>query len=297
MNNSGLRPMKGEKIWIWIFLAPTLFGLLFGTLGPVLGAIGISFTDWDVITPPIFAGLDNYRKLVDDPTFSKALVNTLYYVGVMVPVSTVLSLFFAFLLNQKLRGVTWYRTAYFLPVVSSTVAVALVWSWIYAKDFGLLNFMLRQIGAEPVAWLSSTTWAMPAVIIMAVWGNLGAGIIIFLAGLQAIPESYYEAAAIDGANSTNKFFRITIPLITPSLFFYFIITMISAFQAFESIYVMTRGGPVNSTTTMVYYIYRNGFRNFKMGYASSQAIVLFVVIMVLTLIYWRLQDRWVMYDA
>jgi len=297
MNKSGLRPMKGEKIWIWIFLAPTIFGLLFGTLGPVLGAIGISFTDWDVITPPIFAGLDNYKKLVDDPTFSKALVNTLYYVGVMVPVSTVLSLFFAFLLNQKLRGVTWYRTAYFLPVVSSTVAVALVWSWIYAKDFGLLNFMLRQIGVEPVGWLSSTTWAMPAVIMMAIWGNLGAGIIIFLAGLQAIPESYYEAASIDGANRINKFFRITIPLITPSLFFYFIITMISAFQAFEAIYVMTRGGPVNSTTTMVYYIYRNGFRNFKMGYASSQAIVLFLVIMVLTLIYWRLQDRWVMYDA
>jgi multiple sugar transport system permease protein len=289
--------MKGEMIWVWIFLAPTIFGLLFATLGPVLAAIGISFTDWDVITPPVFAGLDNYKRLIEDPTFRKALVNTLYYVGVMVPVSTVLSLFFAFLLNQKLRGVTWYRTAYFLPVVSSTVAVALVWSWIYAKDFGLLNFFLRQIGAEPVGWLSSTTWAMPAVIIMAVWGNLGAGIIIFLAGLQAIPESYYEAAEIDGADRLNKFFRITVPLITPSLFFYFIITMIDAFQAFEAIYVMTRGGPVNSTTTMVYYIYRNGFRNFKMGYASSQAIVLFVVIMVLTLVYWRLQDRWVMYDA
>jgi len=289
--------MKGEMVWVWIFLAPTLFGLLFGTLGPVLGAIGISFTDWDVITPPIFAGLDNYKKLVDDPTFSKALVNTLYYVGIMVPVSTALSLFFAFLLNQRLRGVTWYRTAYFLPVVSSTVAVALVWSWIYAKDFGLLNYMLRQVGVEPVGWLSSITWAMPAVIMMAVWGNLGAGIIIFLAGLQAIPVSYYEAADIDGANRFNKFFRVTIPLITPSLFFYFIITMISAFQAFEAIYVMTRGGPVNSTTTMVYYIYRNGFRNFKMGYASSQAIVLFLVIMVLTLIYWRMQDRWVMYDA
>ena len=145
--------MKGEMFWVWVFLAPTLFGLLFGTLGPVLGAIGISFTDWDVITPPIFAGLDNYKKLIDDPTFSKALVNTLYYVGIMVPVSTALSLFFAFLLNQKLRGVTWYRTAYFLPVVSSTVAVALVWSWIYAKDFGLLNYMLRQVGAS-TRWLA-----------------------------------------------------------------------------------------------------------------------------------------------
>ncbi len=289
--------MRGELIWVWVFLAPTLIGLLFGTLGPVLAAIGISFTDWDVITPPVFAGLDNYKKLVGDPTFSKALLNTLYYVGVMVPISTVLALLFAFLLNQKLRAVTWYRTAYFLPVVSSTVAVALVWSWIYAKDFGLLNFLLRQIGLDPIGWLSSITWAMPAVIIMGIWGNLGAGIVIFLAGLQSIPESYYEAGDVDGANGFQKFFRITVPLITPSLFFYFIITMIDAFQTFESIYIMTRGGPVNSTTTIVYYIYRNGFRNFKMGYASSQAIVLFLVIMVLTLIYWKLQERWVVYDV
>ena len=297
MQRSGLRPMGKEIIWVWIFLAPTLFGLLFGTLGPVLAAIGISFTDWDIITPPIFAGLDNYQRLIEDPTFSKALKNTLYYVGVMVPVSTILALLFAFLMNQKLRGVTWYRTAYFLPVVSSTVAVALVWSWIYAKDFGLLNFALRQVGAEPVSWLSSTTWAMPAVIIMGIWGNLGAGIVIFLAGLQSIPDTYYEAASIDGANGFQKFFRITVPLITPSMFFYLIITMISAFQAFESIYIMTRGGPVNSTTTIVYYIYRNGFRNFKMGYASSQAIILFFVIMVLTLISWRLQEKWVVYDV
>jgi multiple sugar transport system permease protein len=297
MQRIGLRPMRGELIWVWVFLAPTLIGLLFGTLGPVLAAIGISFTDWDVITPPIFAGLDNYKKLVADPTFSKALVNTLYYVGIMVPASTVLALLFAILLNQKLRAVTWYRTAYFLPVVSSTVAVALVWSWIYAKDFGMLNFLLRQIGVDPIGWLSSTTWAMPAVIIMAVWGNLGAGIVIFLAGLQSIPETYYEAAHVDGANGTQRFFRITVPLITPSMFFYFIITMIDAFQTFESIYIMTRGGPVNSTTTIVYYIYRNGFRNFKMGYASSQAIVLFFIIMILTLVYWRLQERWVVYDV
>jgi multiple sugar transport system permease protein len=297
MEKSGLRPMRGELIWVWVFLAPTLVGLLLGTLGPVLAAIGISFTDWDVITPPVFAGLDNYQRLISDPTFSKALVNTVYYVGLMVPISTVLALLFAFLLNQELRAVTWYRTAYFLPVVSSTVAVALVWSWIYAKDFGLLNYFLRYFGADPVGWLSSTTWAMPAVIIMGIWGNLGAGIVIFLAGLQSIPETYYEAASVDGANGIQKFFRITVPLITPSLFFYFIITMIDAFQTFESIYIMTRGGPVNSTTTIVYYIYRNGFRNFKMGYASSQAIILFLVIMVLTLVYWRLQERWVVYDV
>ena len=297
MQGSGIRLRKGEHVWLWVLLAPTLFGLLFGTLGPVLAAIGISFANWDVLTPPTWAGLGNYQHLLKDPTFSKALLNTVYYVGVMVPVSTVLSLALAMLMNQKLRAITWYRTAYFLPVVSSTVAVALVWSWIYSKDFGLLNFVLRSLGMNPIAWLSSTKWAMPAVIIMGVWGTLGEGMIIFLAGLQSISQSYYEAAEVDGANGWQKLWRITLPLITPSLFFYFIITMINAFQTFEQIYIMTRGGPVNSTTTIVYYIYRNAFRNFKMGYASSQAIVLFLIIMVLTLISWRSQEKWVVYDG
>jgi multiple sugar transport system permease protein len=297
MHSSGIRLRRGEHIWLWVLLAPTLVGLLVGTLGPVLAAIGISFANWDVITPPSFAGLANYQRLLKDPTFTKALINTIYYVGVMVPVSTVLSLALALLMNQKLRAITWYRTAYFLPVVSSTVAVALVWSWIYSKDFGLLNFVLRSVGLEPVAWLSSTKWAMPAVIIMGVWGTLGEGMIIFLAGLQSISQSYYEAAEVDGASGWQKLRRITLPLITPSLFFYFIITMINAFQTFEQIYIMTRGGPANSTTTIVYYIYRNAFRNFKMGYASAQAIVLFAIIMVLTLIYWRTQEKWVVYDG
>jgi multiple sugar transport system permease protein len=297
MHSSGIRLRRGEHIWLWVLLAPTLVGLLVGTLGPVLAAIGISFANWDVITPPSFAGLANYQRLLKDPTFSKALINTVYYVGVMVPVSTVLSLALALLMNQKLRAITWYRTAYFLPVVSSTVAVALVWSWIYSKDFGLLNFVLRSVGLDPIAWLSSTKWAMPAVIIMGVWGTLGEGMIIFLAGLQSISQSYYEAAEVDGASGWQKLRRITLPLITPSLFFYFIITMINAFQTFEQIYIMTRGGPVNSTTTIVYYIYRNAFRNFKMGYASAQAIVLFAIIMVLTLIYWRTQEKWVVYDG
>lgn len=297
MLGSGISLRRGEHIWLWVLLAPTLIGLLVGTLGPVLAAIGISFANWDVITPPTFAGLENYRHLLKDPTFSKALVNTIYYVGVLVPISTVLSLGLALIMNQKLRAITWYRTAYFLPVVSSTVAVALVWYWIYSKDFGLLNYVLRSLGMDPIAWLSSTRWAMPAIIMMGVWGILGEGMIIFLAGLQSISQSYYEAAEVDGASGWQKLWRITLPLITPSLFFFFIITMINAFQTFEQIYIMTRGGPVNSTTTIVYYIYRNAFRNFKMGYASSQAIILFLIIMALTLIYWRTQKKWVVYDG
>ena len=297
MLGSGISLRRGEHVWLWVLLAQTLIELLVGTLGPVLAAIGISFANWDVITPPTFAGLENYRRLLKDPTFSKALINTIYYVGLMVPISTVLSLGLALIMNQKLRAITWYRTAYFLPVVSSTVAVALVWSWIYSKDFGLLNYVLRSLGMDPIAWLSSTRWAMPAIIMMGVCGILGEGMIIFLAGLQSISQSYYEAAEVDGASGWQKLRRITLPLITPSLFFFFIITMINAFQTFEQIYIMTRGGPVNSTTTIVYYIYRNAFRNFKMGYASSQAIILFLIIMALTLIYWRTQKKWVVYDG
>jgi multiple sugar transport system permease protein len=296
MQNSGLRLMHNERFWVWIFLGPTFIGLLLGTLGPVAAVIALSFADWDVITPPTFAGFDNYWRLTTDATFGKALGNTVYYFLLMVPTTTVLALLLALILNQKLRAITWYRTAYFLPVVTSTVAVALVWSWIYAKDFGLLNFFLKSFGQEPIAWLSSATWAMAALSIMAIWGNLGQGMIIFLAGLQAIPPSYYEAAEVDGANGWQKFFKITLPLITPSLFFYFIVTMIDAFQVFEQIYVMSQGRPTSNTITMVYSIYRNAFRNFKMGYASTQAIVLFVIIIGLTLIYWRLQEKWVVYD-
>ncbi|RPJ43484.1 MAG: sugar ABC transporter permease, partial [Chloroflexi bacterium] len=292
----GIRLRRGERWWLLVFLAPTVFGLTFGTLGPVLAAIGISFTKWDVLTPPVFNGLANFRQLLTDPTFRKAIWNTVYYVLGVVPAATVIGLLLALLLNQKLRGITFYRTAYFLPVVSSTVAVALVWSWIYSKDFGLLNYMLRSIGLQPVAWLNSTRYAMLALIMMGIWGLLGQGMIIFLAGLQGISQSYYEAAEVDGANRWGKFLHITLPLITPSMFFFFIITMISAFQAFEQIYVMTRGGPSNATTTMVYYIYNNAFRNFRMGYASAQAIALFLIVMVLTLIYWRSQDKWVVYD-
>src|SRR5574341_1521355 len=296
MQQAGIRLRRGEQAWLWVFLAPTLAGLLLGTLGPVLAAVSISFTRWDVLTPPEFVGLANYDRLIHDPTFAKALGNTAYYVAGMVPAATILSLLLAMVMNQKLRGITWYRTVYFMPVVSSAVAVALVWAWIYQQDYGLLNFLLRSVGLEPIKWLGSSRWAMPAVIIMGIWGHLGEGMVIFLAGLQSIPESYYEAAEVDGANLWQRHLRITLPLITPSLFFYFIITMISAFQAFEQIYILTDGGPANATTTIVYYIYRNAFRNFKMGYASAQAIAFFLIIMALTLIYWRAQAKWVFYD-
>ncbi len=279
MQANGIRLRPGERFWLWLFLAPTLIGLTFGTLGPVLAAIGISFTKWDVLTPPVFTGLGNYIQLVSDPTFKKSILNTFYYVLGTVPAATVLALMLALLLNQKLRGVTFYRTAYFLPVVSSTVAVALVWSWIYSKDFGLLNFILRSIGLQPVPWLNSTRYAMFALIIMGIWGLLGEGMIIFLAGLQAISQSYYEAAEVDGANSWGKFVHITLPLITPSMFFYFIITMINAFQAFEQIYVMTRGA--QDTESSSFLTYRQVIEQMQLGLGSALSVLLFISVLLL----------------
>ncbi len=292
---TGLRPLGRERFWLWLLLAPTLIGLAFGAVGSVFATLGISFLHWDLITPPRFAGLENYARLFTDALFQKALFNTLVFSAMYVPAVMVCSLAVALLLNRSLWGVGIFRTIYFLPAVSSAVAIGLVWSWIYAKDTGLLNTMITALGGQPVNWLG-TQRAMTSVVIMNVWGAVGEGAIIFLAGLQAVSRTYYEAAEVDGAGERTKLLRITLPLITPSIFFQLIITTIHAFQAFEFIYVLTRGGPNGATTTLVYSIYRNGFDFFRMGFASAQALVLTLLIFVLTLGYFQLQKRWVVYE-
>lgn len=292
---TGLRPLGRERFWLWLLLAPTLIGLAFGAVGSVFATLGISFLHWDLITPPRFAGLENYARLFTDALFQKALINTLVFSAMYVPAVMVCSLAVALLLNRSLWGVGIFRTIYFLPAVSSAVAIGLVWSWIYAKDTGLLNAMITALGGQPVNWLG-TQRAMTSVVIMNVWGAVGEGAIIFLAGLQAVSRTYYEAAEVDGAGERTKLLRITLPLITPSIFFQLIITTIHAFQAFEFIYVLTRGGPNGATTTLVYSIYRNGFDFFRMGFASAQALVLTLLIFVLTLGYFQLQKRWVVYE-
>ncbi len=292
---TGLRPLGRERFWLWLLLAPTLIGLAFGAVGSVFATLGISFLHWDLITPPRFAGLENYARLFTDALFQKALINTLVFSAMYVPAVMVCSLAVALLLNRSLMGVGIFRTIYFLPAVSSAVAIGLVWSWIYAKDTGLLNNLITALGGQPVNWLG-TQWAMTSVVIMNVWGAVGEGAIIFLAGLQAVSRTYYEAAEVDGAGERTKLLRITLPLITPSIFFQLIITTIHAFQAFEFIYVLTRGGPNGATTTLVYSIYRNGFDFFRMGFASAQALVLTLLIFALTLGYFQLQKRWVVYE-
>lgn len=290
---NGIKPLGREWLWLFLLLAPTLLGLLFGVFGSVLASIFISLLDWDLLTPPTWVGLQNYLALPTDRIFLKSLRITTQFAAMYVPGVIVLSLVVALLLNRKLRGVGFFRTVFFLPVISSAVAVGLLWSWIYATDGGLLNSIIGFFGGEPVHWLSRDL-ALYSVTIVNIWGAIGGGMIIFLAGLQAVPRDYYEAARLDGANGWQRLTNITLPLIVPSIFFQAVISTINAFQVFEYIYILTQTPGGGSTTpTLVFTIYRNGFNYFRMGQASAQAVVLALIIFVLTLIYFRIQRRWV----
>lgn len=290
------RLMNNENIVGYLFVAPLILGLIIFTYGPVLAAFGLSFTKGDYISTPKWIGLDNYRAIMDDKLFWTGMRNTLYYVAGVVPAGMILSLLLALAMNQKLRGIVFFRSIFFLPTISSSVAISLMWLWIYNPEFGVLNYLLSQIGIKGPAWLSSSDWAMPAVMIMAVWRGLGYNMLIYLAGLQGIPEVYYEAAAIDGAGAWAKFWNITVPLLSPTTFMLLILSLIGAFQVFEYTYVMTQGGPVYATLTLVLHVYNNAFRNFLMGYASALAYVLFFILLGLTIIQFRLQRRWVHYE-
>lgn len=285
-----------ENIIGYLFVAPLIIGLIVFSYGPVLAAFGLSFTKGDYISTPKWIGLDNYASLLNDELFWKSLRNTLYYVVGVVPAGIALSLLLALAMNQKLRGIVFFRSIYFIPTITSSVAVSLMWLWIYNPEFGALNFLLDQVGIKGPAWLSSPQWAMPAVIVMAIWRGLGYNMLIFLAGLQGIPDVYYEAAEIDGADGWSKFWHITVPLLSPTTFMLLILGLIGAFQVFEYTYVMTGGGPVYSTLTIVLHIYNTAFRSFQMGYASAIAYVLFFILLALTIVQFRLQGRWVHYE-
>jgi multiple sugar transport system permease protein len=293
---------RQEALAACLFLLPNIIGFVVFTAGPVLAALGISLVSWNLLNPPQWVGLGNYIALIRDADFMASLRATLYYTLASVPLGIVLSLALAVALNQKIRGIGIYRTIYFIPVVSSLVAVSLMWRWMYNPTAGILNYGLDRLFTflhlhiTPPDWLQSTTWAMPAIVIMSVWKGLGYNMVIYLAGLQGVPTSLYEAAEIDGATGWSKFRYITLPLLTPTTFFVLIMSFISSFQVFEQAYIMTAGGPARATVTAVYYIYQNGFQWYKMGYASAVAWVLFAIIMVLTMIQWRYQSRWVFYE-
>lgn len=254
------------------------------------------FTDTDLTGSGKFIGFDNIvRSFTKDDLFYKALVNTLYYVFVTVPVSLLLSFLIALLLNQKLKGIGFFRTSFYIPYITSGVAVVLLWGWIFNAQFGLINYFLSWFGINGPNWLSDTRWAMPAIIIMGVW-SIGNSIIITLAGLQDIPEQLYESAEIDGANAFVKMTRITLPLVTPTLYFNLVMGIIGGFQIFMQPHILTGGGPNYATHTYMMHIYDYGFRYGEMGYASTLAWILFIIIMTITQIVNRTSKYWVHYD-
>ncbi len=292
----GRGPLAGEGRWALAFLAPTLIGLALLSAGPILGTLAISLTKWDLLTPPTFVGLDNFGALISDDRFLKALRNTFFYTVVSVPLGLAVALGLALALNQAVRGIALVRTAYFLPVVTSTIAIALVWQWIYNADSGLLNQVLGVVGIAPQKWLTNPTLAMPSIIAMSIWQGLGVNVIIFLAALQGIPSELLDAASVDGAGRWARFRHVTLPLLTPAIFFTGVLAMIAGFQVFDQIFVLIKPRPTDATITVVYFIYENGFKFFKMGYASAASWVLFAIVALFTAIYFWSQGRWVHYQ-
>jgi multiple sugar transport system permease protein len=280
----------------YLYLLPTFIGLLLFSAGAVVASFFISFTQWDVVSPPQWIGLANYTGLWHSDLFWEVVRNTFYFIVLSVPLSVSCSLALALAVNTQLKGITLFRTAYFLPVVSSMIAVALVWSWIFNPEYGLLNYLLRLFfGIKGPAWLDSTSWALPAMVIVTVWKGLGYSMVIFLAGLQSIPMELHHAATMDGAGIWRRFWNITLPMLSPTTFFVLVITLINSFQVFEQTYVLTKGGPADSTLTMSYFIYQNAFQFFQMGKAAALSYVLFALIFIVTLVQFRIQKRWVFY--
>jgi len=292
----GLSIATREAIAAYLFILPSFLGFAVFLLVPMIMSAGLSLYDWELLRPPAFIGLDNYYDLARDPLFKTVLFNTAYYAFGLVPLNIVVSLGLALWLNTKLRGLTFYRLAFFLPVVTVTVAVSLIWKWMYEPRVGIINSALAMVGISGPNWLADPLWAMPALIILGLWKGFGYNMVLFLAGLQGIPATLYEAAMIDGANGWQRFWKITLPLLSPAMFLAVILTVISSFQIFDQAYIMTAGGPSNATNTIVLYIFQNGFQFFKMGYASAIAWALFAVIFSFTLIQMWLQRHWVQYE-
>jgi multiple sugar transport system permease protein len=274
-----------------LFILPGLSGLLLFTIGPIVASLVLTLFEWDLLTSPEFVGLDNFRRLRNDPDFWDALVHTLTFIVGYVPLVIVLALLLALTLNAKLHGLAVLRTAFFIPVVSSWVAVALLWSWLFNPRYGLVNYLLGQIGITGPGWLFDRSWAMPAIILTSVWKDLGFVMVLFLAGLQAIPGDYYEAASLDGAGGFERLKSITLPLLAPTTFFVTVISIINSFQVFDQVWVMTEGGPAGATSVMVERVVKHAFSYGEMGYAATISWVLFALVFVVTLIQLRLQRR------
>lgn len=290
-----LTTIQREAIIGWLFAAPAVLGFFLWVVGPMLYSAYLSMTDWDLIRDPRFIGLANFARMFNDPLFFKSLSVTFVYTIFHVPLTLVLAFAVAMLLNTKTRGMAFFRTLYYLPNIVPAVANAVLWVWIFNSEFGLLNMVLRLLGINKVLWLQDPNTALPALIIMSLW-SMGNVMIIFLAGLNGIPEELYEAARIDGANFGAAFRFITIPLMTPVIFFNLVLQIIGSFQVFTSGFLVTAGGPNYSTNFYVLYLFRTAFTYFDMGYASALAWVLFFIVLALSLVVFRSSSRWVHYE-
>ena len=280
--------------WAYTFLALSLFGLLVFSILPIVAAFGLSFMDWTLLSPPKLAGLSNFQRLQSDKIFWIALKNTLYYTFGVLP-GIGISLLLAVLLNQKLRATAAFRTLYYLPTITMWVAIGLVWVWLYSPQYGLVNWALSMIGIHGPAWLSDPQWAMPAQFFVSWWKGAGYNMLILLAGLQGIPTVYYEASSIDGASGWQQFRNVTLPLLSPTLYFVIVMTFIGSFGVFTQIYVMTEGGPGLATTTLIYYLYNTAFRYYDIGYANVIAMAFFIIVFTFTIVLRQVQNRWVHY--
>lgn len=288
---------KKELAWLYLFVAPPVLGFLLFGLVPILFSIYISFQKWDMLSEPQWTGFDNYRELFRDEKVFKSLYNTVYLM-IGIPIGMAISLVLAILMNRQIKGISFMRTIYYLPVISPIIAVSLLWQWILNQDYGLLNNLLWDwFGIQGPNWLGKPEWVKPSLILIGLWSGIGSTMVLYLAGLQSISSSYYEAAEIDGASAWNKLTKITVPLLSPIHFFVIVMGVIGAFQSFSQIYVLAvDGGPEYSGATIVYYIFQHAFKYFNMGYASAAAWVLGIIIFIVTLIQFKLSDKWVYQD-
>lgn len=270
-----------------VFILPALLGTFIFIIIPVFCSFALSFVKWDLLNPMQFVGLDNYKAVFSEPLFLKILINTLVFAFTTSVFGVIIPLILAAIINSKVRGSEFYKTAYFLPFITPMIVIGIVWEWIFDPNIGLLNHLL----SVHINWLYDTHFAMPALIIVSVWKLIGYNMIIFLSSLSGISQSLFEAAKIDGANAVETFTKVTVPMLSPTIFFVVIITAISSFQVFDLIYLMTQGGPLDSTNVLVYAIYKNAFEYFNVGKASALAYVLFVIILVLTMVQWSLRKK------
>ena len=291
-----LSPRARDNIAGHLFILPWLIHLVVLIAVTMLASLGISFFDTDFLTKAEFVGLQNFSNLLSDPLFWKSLANTAYYAFVAVPLGIGFALGIALLLNQKVKAVGGFRLIYYTPSIVSGVAVAIIWQYVLNPRYGLLNQGLALFGIKGPQWLYSQQWAMPAFIVMGVWGA-GASMLLYLAGLQGIPTTLYEAAKIDGANAFGRFRAVTLPMLTPTILFNLIASLIASWQIFSQSYLMTQGGPNNATLTMVLYLYRKAFQQFHFGYASAIAWVLFLIVLVFTALVLRSSEMWVFYEG